>query len=262
MAKKRIDKYINIDPTVQRKIDKIKEEVVIMAATKTEKVEKDWSAVNIYAKLIEARKMFLESGVKKSGVNRFAEFKYFTLEDIIPVKQKIFRELGLLDTISFEDDRAILLLTNVDKPEEMIIFASPLEEDESLIKNPIQKLGAVQTYVRRYLYMTLLDITEADTVDAVSDKPTDEEGKPTGEAKKNRPVTPEKREEAKKELINQDGEATATQIKSIKTGLKKLREKNDSYEGYITDCVKKIKAGLTKTDAENLLIEIGDKIEE
>ena len=262
MAKKRIDKYINIDPTVQRKIDKIKEEVVIMAATKTEAVEQTVRPVSIYTKLIEARKQFLASGVKKSGVNRFAEFKYFTLEDIIPVKQSIFEKLGLLDVISFDEDKATLMLINADNPGEMIEFTSPLEEDESLIKNPIQKLGAVQTYVRRYLYMLVLDITEADTVDAVSGKPTDEEGKPTGEAKKNRPVTPEKREEAKKELINQDGEATATQIKSIKTGLKKLREKNDSYEGYITDCVKKIKAGLTKTAAENLLIEIGDKIEE
>ena len=261
MAKKRIDKYINIDPTVQRKIDKIKEEVVIMAATKTEAVEQTVRPINIYTKLNEARKQFLASGVKKSGVNRFAEFKYFTLEDIIPVKQSIFEKLGLLDVISFDEDKATLMLINADNPSEMIEFTSPLEEDESLIKNPIQKLGAVQTYVRRYLYMLVLDITEADTVDAVSGKPTDEDGKPV-EVKKNRPATVEQREEAKKELINQDGEATATQIKSIKTGLKKLREKNDSYEGYITESVKRIKAGLTKTDAENLLIEIGEKIEE
>ena len=34
MAKKRIDKYINIDPTVARKIEKITKEVVIMATKK------------------------------------------------------------------------------------------------------------------------------------------------------------------------------------------------------------------------------------
>lgn len=258
MAKKRIDKYINIDPTVQRKLDKIKEEVIIMA----KEVTKDPATRNIYDKLIEARKLFLAAGVKKSGVNRYAEFKYFTLDDIIPVKQNIFETLGLVDVISFGTEVATLTLINASNPEETIEFMSPLKEDESLIKNPIQKLGAVETYVRRYLYMLMLDIVEADTVDAVSDKPDTETGVAPATKKSNRPATPQEREETKKELINEGGDATDVQIKALKNGLKKLRAKDDSYEGYVTECIKKMKAGLTKTDAENLLIEIGNKIEE
>ena len=81
--------------------------------------------------------------------------------------------------------------------------------------------------------------------------------------KSNRPATPEQRQEVKKDLINEGGDATATQIKAIKNGLKKLREKDaDKYESYVTDGVKKIKAGLKKTEAEELLIEIGKKVEE
>jgi hypothetical protein len=267
MAKKRIDKYINIDPTVERKIKKIKEEVVIMAAEKTTTATNDVVAkMNIYAKLIEARRMFLASGVKKSGVNRYAEFKYFTLEDIIPVKQKIFEDLGLIDIISFTEDSAVLVLYNASNPHEFLSFTSPLKEDESLIKNPIQKLGAIETYVRRYLYMLLLDIVEADTVDAVSDKPDTEGETPTVtpvQKKSNRPATAEERADTKKELINESGEATDTQIKAIKNGLKKLRTKDaEKYEGYVTESVKKIKAGLKKNEAEDLLIEIGAKIEE
>lgn len=258
MAKKRIDKYINIDPTVQRKLDKIKEEVIIMA----KEVTKDPATRNIYDKLIEARKLFLAAGVKKSGVNRYAEFKYFTLDDIIPVKQNIFETLGLVDVISFGTEVATLTLINASNPEETIEFMSPLKEDESLIKNPIQKLGAVETYVRRYLYMLMLDIVEADTVDAVSDKPDTETGVAPATKKSNRPATPQEREETKKELINEGGDATDVQIKALKNGLKKLRAKDDSYDGYVTECIKKMKAGLTKTDAENLLIEIGNKIEE
>lgn len=255
MAKKRIDKYINVDPTVKRKIDKITQEVIIMADT-----NKTSEVLNIYAKLGIARGRFLNSGVKKTGVNRFAEFKYFQLDDIIPVKQKIFEELGLLDVISFDQDSATLTLINTERTDEMIVFTSPLRDDESLIKNPIQKLGAVETYVRRYLYMLLLDIVESDTVDGMSGQ-TDE--KPVQTAKKStKPVTPEKREEVKAELLNQDGGATETQIKGIKNGLKKLRAKNDSYEGYINEVVKKIKAGLSKTEGEDLMIEIGRKIEE
>ena len=257
MAKRRIDKYINIDPTVARKIAKIKEEVVIMA-TKT--TEKDPHVMNVYGKLTEARKRFLEMGIKKNGKNLYAEFKYFTLADIIPAKTAIFNDLGLTDVVTFYTDFASLKLFNTDNPEEAIEFTSPLANDESLIKNPIQKLGAVETYVRRYLYMLMLDIVEADAIEELTDKP---EGTKKEQPKKsNKPATAEEREETKGELINKDGNATDTQIKALKNGLKKLRDKDDSYEDYVTQCVKAIKAGLTKTEAEDMLIEIGKKANE
>lgn len=261
IAKKRIDKYINMDPTVKRKLDKIKEEVVIMAEKQTIKTDDVTRGLNIYGKLAIARTMFLGSKVKKSGKNTYAEFKYFTLEDIIPVKQTIFNEVGLVDSISFGTEVATLTLTNIDNPDETIEFMSPLREDESLIKNPIQKLGAIETYVRRYLYLLMLDIVEADTVDAISDKPVDV--KPTQAPKKStKPATPAERQETKKELINEDGEATDTQVKAIKNGLKKLRDKDiDKYEDYVKACIKKLKAGIKKTEAEDLLIEIGEKVE-
>ena len=51
--------------------------------------------------------------------------------------------------------------------------------------------------------------------------------------KSNRPATPAERDEAKTNIIDKDGEATETQIKSIKNGLKKLREKDDTNEDFI-----------------------------
>ena len=258
MAKTRIDKYINIDPTVARKIKKINEEVIIMA---TKEQTKKPEEMNVYEKLLEARKRFLSSGIKKEGINTYAEFKYFRLDEIIPVKQRIFEDLGLVDIISFASGSAMLRLVNVSNPTDNIIFTSPLAEDESLIKNPIQKLGAVETYVRRYLYILALDIIESDAIEELTNKPSDD-AKPTTTKKTTRPATNAEREETKKELSNKDGEATPTQIKAIKNGLKKLREKDEKYEPYIKECVKKIKAGINKTEAEDLLIEIGSKIEE
>lgn len=260
MAKRRIDKYINIDPKIKRKLEKIKEEVVIMAEKKEVKKDDKVRELNVYGKLAVARTMFLSNKPKKSGVNTYAEFKYFTLEDIIPVKQAIFNEVGLVDSISFGTEVATLTLTNIDNPEERIEFMSPLREDESLIKNPIQKLGAIETYVRRYLYLLMLDIVEADVIEDLTNKPATE---PKAPKKSTKPATTEERQETKKELINEGGDATDTQIKGIKNGLKKLKEKDlDKYETFIRASMKKIKAGLTKVEAEDMLIEIGDKVEE
>lgn len=268
MAKRRIDKYINIDPTVARKIAKIKEEVVIMATTKKE------VPTNVYGKLIEARIRFRETGIKKKGVNRYAEFDYFRLDEIIPVKQEIFRDLGLADVITFGNEVATLTIFNVDNPEESIDFMSQLAPDESMIKNPIQKVGAVQTYVRRYLYLLALDIIESDGIEETTGKdedPVKEEPK-----KATRPATPKERQETKKELINQDGAFTKTQRTAIVNGLKKLRARymnedkvvtdealEAKYDPFVKDTTKKVKAGtLTKSEADDLLIEIGDKIAE
>lgn len=261
MAKDRIDKYIHISRKTENELKKIKEVVTIMATTKT---TMDPHVLNVYGKLLEARKRFLEAGIKKTGVNRYAEYKYFTLDEIIPVKQEIFRDLGLADVISFGTEVANLMIYNVDNPEESIEFMSQLAPDESMIKNPIQKVGAIQTYVRRYLYLLALDIIESDGIEETTDKPVDEDGKPAPATtkKSNRPATPEERQETKDQLIDQGGNATDTQIKSIKRGLKKLRDKNESYEPYIAETLKKIKKGMTKTEAEDQLIEIGKKIEE
>lgn len=229
-----------------------------MATAKETAPAVDWTKKNVYEKLMTARAQFQAANVKKSGVNRYAEFKYFTLEDIIPVKTRIFYELGLLDIVSFDNDKneARLYLFNADNTEEVpICFKSQLAPDESLIKNPIQKVGAIQTYVRRYLYMLMLDVVEADAIEETTDK--DEAPAPK---KANRPASPEKREEVKKELINEDGEATEVQIKSIKAGLKKLRTKSEDNEPYVKEIVKRIKAGLKKAEAEDILIEIGEKV--
>ena len=264
MANKRINKYINMDPTVARKISKINKEVVIMAEkTKvTDEVKKEIRGLNVYGKLAVARGKFLSAPVKKSGVNRFAEYKYFELEDIVPVATSIFAELGLVYIISFDNELATGRLVNVDNPEEEIVFTSPMRDLEVKGMNAVQALGGTETYQRRYLYMTCLDIVEADAFDATQGKANPENGKTEAPKKSNKPATTEERAEVKEELINQGGEATDTQIKAIKNGLKKLREKNETYEPYIKETLKKIKSGMTKTEAEDCLIAIGKKIEE
>ena len=266
MAKKRIDKYINLDSKVERELSKIKEEIVIMATTEKKPTLSEVRGLNIYAKLAVARGRFLEAPVKKSGVNRFAEYKYFELADIVPVATSIFADLGLVFLISFTNEVATGTLVNVDKPEESIDFTSPMRDLEVKGMNAVQALGGVETYQRRYLYMSCLDIVEADAFDATQGKPDPETGKSEAPKKSNKPATPEKREEVKKELIDEDGGATEVQIKSIKNGLKKLRDKDaEKYDAYVNEIVLKLKDKenpLKKAEAEDILIEIGKKNQE
>ena len=255
-AKKRIQKYTEVDPKVQRQLEKIKEVIRLMPRTKAETPTTETpntEDLNVWEKLNLAREMFAAKGITKNGINRYAKFKYYTLDDIVPAKLEIFKAVGLVDNITFTQDAALLTLFNVNNPSESILFSSPLAADESMISNPIQKLGAVQTYLRRYLYLLMLDIVEPETVDAIS-------GQDEPKTKAAKPATAAERKETAKAITNADGQATDEEKKAVKRGLKKLRESKDDHEPYIREVLTKLKGDISKTECEELLIEIGEKL--
>jgi hypothetical protein len=122
--------------------------------------------MNVYQKLNAARKEFHSMEIKKSGENKFAGYKYFELGDFIIPALTIFEKLGLTGVVQFGKETAQLTIINTDKPEEVITFASPMSEANLKGCHPVQNLGAVQTYIRRYLWVAALEIVEHDAVDS------------------------------------------------------------------------------------------------
>jgi hypothetical protein len=128
--------------------------------------------MNVYQKLNDARHKFHSTELKKSGHNKFAGYKYFELGDFIVPALSIFDEVGLTSIISFGKESADMRIINTDKPEEMIVIESPMSEANLKGCHPVQNLGAVQTYIRRYLWVAALEIVEHDALD--SSKPVEE----------------------------------------------------------------------------------------
>ena len=119
----------------------------------------------VYAKLQQARMMLQSAPLKKSGHNKFAGYQYFELGDFIPTVNKIFAEIGLCSTISFTSEVATLQIIDFEHGG-IITFTSPMAEANLKGTHPIQNLGAVETYSRRYLYVTALEIVEHDALDS------------------------------------------------------------------------------------------------
>ena len=251
MANKRINDFMGIKP--EKKGRKTK-----MATTSTPK--------NVYQKLLEARVLFMEEDVKKSGKNMKMSYKYFELQDIVPVALPIFQKVGLLPITTFTDEMATMTVINVDNPTDFTYFTSPMREIEAIISsktggevtNAIQRLGSVETYQRRYLYMIALDIVESDSIEPTTGDNPPPAPKPTA------PVTPEKRQEVTKNLTAPDGNATELQIKGLKTVMAKLLEKDPTKEDFISNIALQTN-GLTeisKADCEKLVQAITAMLEE
>ena len=247
LAKKRINDFMGIKPEKKGRKK--------MAETKTPK------AMNVYQKLLEARMLCMSEEIKKSGKNMQMAYKYFELEDIVPVATPIFHKLGLLPVTTFDNELAKMTIIDVDSPENTVVFTSPMKEIEPIVSsrtggevvNAIQRLGSVETYQRRYLYMVALDVVESDSIEPL-----------TGASPVNKPTpiaTPTPKAE-EKSLTDSNGNASELQIKQMKELLKKLREVDPSKEEWIAQIAVDTNGFtvISKADCEKLVGEINTLI--
>ena len=255
MANKRINDFLGIKPEKKGRKN---------MATTTTKTTTPPKTMNVYQKLSKARMMFLESAVTKSGKNIQLSFKYFELDDIVPVATKIFDELGLISIVSFEENRAVMSIRNTENPEDGVFFYAPFMLLEPIISNTgkkatneMQALGSSITYMRRYLYLIALDICEPDDIDGglMGATPTTVTPAPVPTPKAE---TPAPAPTTEKPLTDGDGQASELQIKQMKEILKKLMEADPSKEEMVAEIAVKTDgfATISKKDCENIIVEV------
>jgi hypothetical protein len=119
----------------------------------------------VHKKLMAARIMLQNAPLKKSGHNKFAGYSYFELGDFMPEINAIFNEVGLCGVVSYDSEIASLTITDTDD-NTSIVITSPMAEANLKGCHPIQNLGAVETYTRRYLWVTAMEIVEHDALDS------------------------------------------------------------------------------------------------
>lgn len=227
-------------------------------ATKKETVATE--GMNVYQKLAAVRNEILHIDVKKSGVNLHAEFTYFELEDIIPIAEPIFHKYGLIYLTTFENGNGYGKVVDMDNPSEVIIFTAPMvfiAEPAKFRMNETQGLGAVITYMRRYLYFLALDLIEHDKIDDKNVKETSSNDEEEVELppKRTMPATVEERAEIKEELTAPDGQADALQIEALTAALKALLEKDAEQEDFVQQVAIKTNGltEITKSQCEELI---------
>ena len=230
------------------------------------------TAQNVYQKLLVARAKFLGSDTKKSGKNMQLAFKYFELDDIVPVATKIFEEVGLISLVNFTSDTATMTIVNTDNGEDSVAFTTPFTMLEPIVSNTgkkatneMQALGSSITYMRRYLYMIALDICEPDNIEptlGTAPTPTPVVATPTVTAPTPAAAIPVIKQE--KPLTNGSGNASETQIRQLKDLLIKLKEKDPSKEEMIAQIAVQTQGFtvISKADCETLVIKIGEMLNE
>jgi hypothetical protein len=150
--------------------------------------------MNIYKKLQAARIKLQQTELRKSGKNKFAGYEYFELSDFLPAIQRICNEVGLCGVVCYDEANAHLTIYDTDG-EGTIVFSSPMSSAELKGCHPVQNLGAVQTYLRRYLYTAAFELVEHDALDAT-----------TGSTPVKPVVVPKVEAKVEKPIVGKEGE--------------------------------------------------------
>lgn len=129
--------------------------------------------MSVYKKLNDARREFHKTALKKTGRNEFSKYDYFTLGDIVQPALVAFQNAGLCAVVAFDKEIATMTIVNVDKPEDRILITSPMGSATLKGCHEVQNIGAVETYQRRYLWLTALDAVEGDVIEETTDTRAD-----------------------------------------------------------------------------------------
>lgn len=176
--------------------------------------------VSLKSKINEIR-VLLSTEMTKSGKNTYSKYDYFQLKDFMPRALALFNEKGVytkfwigLKKIELPTEKitktvfdengvqtgftvtekenfeykeyAFLEVTNLDNEEEVEYYEKETANCSLTSAQPIQNLGGKSTYMKRYMYMDLLEINENDKVEEETSKPVKVETKTTT---KKAPVT-------------------------------------------------------------------------
>ena len=133
--------------------------------------------LNIFEKIQKARVELQKRDIKKSGYNKYSNYKYFELGDFLPHINDICCSLGLYSEFKYEDKLATLYIYNTENLEEVRTWTTPVEVAALKGCSMIQNIGGTQSFARRYLYMMALEIAETDAIDSGEVDEEAEQGK-------------------------------------------------------------------------------------
>ena len=150
--------------------------------------------MSVLKKLQQVRFNLANVKLKKSGYNAFAKYNYFELDDFLPSAQVLMKNEGLTGVFNLDEKKAVLRIYD-NETMRKVSFSCNVREAQIKGAQAVQNLGGTITYLRRYLWVNALELTEKDAIDGLdqkSNKVAYEKGKETPPKPDNKKIDPSK----------------------------------------------------------------------
>ena len=144
-------------------------DVVQLQNIATERQQK----ATLFKKLQKARLDFLNKHIKANGRNNFNNFDYIQLRDIVREAIPLLLDNNLSTHIKMHHNVSAMEVVDLETGYS-VEFTSAFEfNNEGKNNNQrLQTLGASESYLRRYLYLQVLDIVESDPDESFGEEQT------------------------------------------------------------------------------------------
>jgi hypothetical protein len=130
--------------------------------------------LNLNEAIITIRVALHKKNLKKSGKNKFAGFEYYELSDILPTLNELMLENRMNDQFIIGKEYAELTLIKGAEKQRytlpFVMFDTPKNKNGGDSMQPIQYLGAQNTYYKRYLYLNAFGITDGEVIDGMDNQ--------------------------------------------------------------------------------------------
>jgi len=133
---------------------------------KKEEVKIDTTKMNLFTKIQNVRVELQRRNLSKSGKNKFSDYNYFELSDFMPAINELCLKYHIFTFEDINSNIARITAVDCDNPEVTFTLTMDTAEVDMKGMNKVQGIGSQNTYFRRYLNMSLFEISESDIVDA------------------------------------------------------------------------------------------------
>ena len=166
---------MNTEFTTADKIEEVNPDYLQLQLLQMEQLKQQQRA-QLYKNLQEAREQFKECGIKKTGQNNFQNYSYFELNEIVDLAITILKKNNLSTKTGFGKKPYYMELIDTETG-----YGEKFESDvpdwtyndigkDSTHNKMLQGVGKKESYLRRYLYMQILDVHDTDAVEIESEK--------------------------------------------------------------------------------------------
>ncbi len=126
----------------------------------------DPTKMNLFTKLQNVRVELQKRNLTKSGKNKFSDYNYFELSDFMPAINELCLKYHIFTYEDINSNIARITAVDCDSPEVTFTLTMDTAEVDMKGMNKVQGIGSQNTYFRRYLNMSLFEISESDIIDA------------------------------------------------------------------------------------------------
>ena len=132
---------------------------------KTEEEKEVKVVLSLTKKIMIIRNEIKRFNIMKNGANNNIGYSYFELDDFLEIANSLFNKYDVYVEYSGTKELGVLTVINIENEEEKREYTMEKPKIVAIGDYSVKEIGYINTYIKRNLYINLLELTESIYID-------------------------------------------------------------------------------------------------